>query len=399
MRARADARGCVELRGPTWWLRRHEVVVDSVTGATRRAQPRVKLGSKSEIRTRAAARAAADAWIERTRADVVVPGPQVLAVAYFERFIRLQLPLMRPTSRAVYRSIIRSHLVPAAKGLRLVEVDTAWFARFIAERADRMAWATLANLRRVALQILRQAVRDGFGACRIAAADVRLPRQGAAKKTQRYFTEPELQEIIAESFDPWRTLWAVMGYAGLRAGEALALEHDDVDLDRRRITVRQNAVRGSLGAPKTKSSQAEVPIIAPLEEILREYLTSESAAGQVSGLVFPSRAGTPYQADDVRRRQLYPVLAALGYPRAGLHAFRHSLPRLLAARGVTAAVIKTVMRHSSIAQTETYLHTSVEDVITNLTAKGLFEHLQTSADVPPGSTPASRETEISGVPA
>lgn len=363
MPARQTPRGCVELKGEIWYLR-----------VPRR--PRLALGRRSELRTRAAARAAADAWLARTRTEEIVPGPQLLAVEYFERFIRLQLPLMRPTSQAVYRGIIRRHIEPAVAGLKLVEVDTAWFTQFIAERAARMERKTLMNLRAVALQVLRQAVRDGFGACRISTADVRLPRRAKVARAQRYFTDDELTRILGGSSWPWRALWALMGYGGLRAGEALALTWSDVHLERRRplLTVRQNAVRGRVGAPKTETSIADVPIIALLETELRSWqgiARLEAGGAAPKGLLFQTRNGTAYQADDVRRRTLRPLLARLGIAPAGLHAFRHSLPRILHGRGVSVAVIADIMRHASTAQTETYLHTGADDTWANLEQAGL----------------------------
>lgn len=392
MRARSDARGHVELRGPTWWLRRWVTTADPDTGALTRAYRRERLGSIKELRTRAAARAAADDWIERTRPEPLVPGPQILAVAYLRHFDRFRIPLMRPTSQAVYRSVIRKHIAPAVAGHRLVDLDTAWLNRFVGERARTMHRKTLINIRHVLLHLLHSAVKDQFGACRIDTRDVKIPRSAKPAKPQRYFTADELRRIIEASEFPWRALWAVMGYAGLRAGEALALRWDDFDFERRFISIGRNAVRGTVGLPKTASSVADVPILPALAAVLgayQDWILDERPEWQ-TGLLFRSRTGAPGRADDVRRHRLQPLLKRLGLAPAGLHAFRHSLPRMLAEQGVSVQTIRQVMRHRSTEQTENYLHNRLDDVWANLEKAALATQQNTAALLhthPPSAAP------------
>lgn len=378
MRARADAKGYIELKGPTWWLRRWVTSVDPDTGEITRKNLRERLGPKTELRTRSAARAAADEWIERTRPEALAPGPQLLAVSYLKRFDKYHVPLMRPTSQAVYRSIIRKHIVPAVAGMKLHELDTAWLAAFMAKRAGTMERKTLANIRTVLLQVLRQAVRDKYGACKIESREVKLPRTCRAQKPQRFFTAADLTRILEASDFPDKALWALMGYAALRAGEACALEWEQIHFggagrsEGSFLTVRLNAVRGSLGAPKTKTSIGDVPVLPELEEILREYhavLARQGAA--LDGYLFPSRTGAPWRSDDVRRYKLQPLLKRLGLAKAGLHAFRHSVPRILHFKGVSVNVIRQIMRHGSTGQTDVYLHSTAEDVWTDLEKAGL----------------------------
>lgn len=380
MRARADARGHIERKGPSWWLRRFVVTIDQENGEIHRQYRREWLGSTKELRTKAAARAVADDWIERTRPETLAPGPRVLAVSYLEHFKRIHLPLMRPTSQAIYRSIIRKHLGPAVAGLRLHQIDTTWLAAFMARRAGTMERKTLANIRTVFLQVLRQAVRDRYGACKIDPREVRLPRTCRPQKPQRFFTAGDLTRILDASEFPNRALWALMGYAGLRAGEALALEWEQIHFggagrsEGSFLSVRLNAVRGAIGAPKTKSSAADVPILPALEQLLRDYHAwLATRGGALDGHLFASRTGAPWRTDDVRRYKLQPLLARLGIPKAGLHAFRHSVPRILAAHGISLPTISKVMRHGSVQQTETYLHWLTADVWNSLNKAGLAE--------------------------
>lgn len=370
MHASQYQRGCIELVGPTWWLKRYVAIADPETGELVRRRRRVRLGSKRELRTRAQARQRADQWLASIAPEILVPGPQILAVEYLEHFLAMHVPAMRPTSRLKYRTVIRVHLIPKLGELRLQQVDTAAMRELVNESARRLARATVASIRGILLQILRQAIRDGYGACRIDPRDVRLPPT-TLEVQRRHIRDDELVRILAAAGWPWRALWALMGYAGLRIGEALGLTWSHVDLEHQVLLIRQAAIAGELAPLKTRTSRADVPILAPLAEILQEY--HAGAWIQNAGdLLFVTRRGGAYSADDVRRRQLQPLLNALCMPHAGCHAFRHGLPARLAGAGVSPDMVQKIMRHGTLAMTERYLHTGNQDTIRSLAAKGLM---------------------------
>lgn len=360
-RRRPDARGYIEQRGSTWFLRRRVAMPDPATGEISVRPLRIPLGQKSELRTRAQARVAADEYLAMLQPELLAPGRPLLAVQYLERFLAVHVPLMRPTSRLKYRTVIRTYLVPELAGDRLVDVDTACLRQVVASLSARLARSTVASVRGILLQILRQAKRDGFAARIIDPRDVRLPKTELERERRNIRTD-ELEQILAASEFPRRALWAVMGYAGLRIGEALGLTVADVDLQARLLHVRRAAIAGELAPLKTKTSRAAVPMIPQLENLLREYMSTGVYTGEVSQLLFSTRRGTPLAADYVRRHWLQPLLNSLCLPKAGCHAFRHGLPQRLAAAGVSPNVIRQVMRHANLAMTEAYLHTTAADV-------------------------------------
>jgi integrase len=382
MRGQRSARGSIELQGPTWWLRRTVLITDPATGEVQARRSCERLGSRTELRTRAAARSAADEYLALLVPERVSPGRVLLAVQYLEQFLAVHVPLMRPTSQRKYRSVIRTCLVPACAGQRLLDLDTAFLRQLIASHSAKRARMTVASIRGILLQVLRQARRDGYAARIIDPRDVRLPKT-AAERERRNIRPDELDRILDASVYPWRALWAVMGYGGLRIGEALGLPWRHVDFERRILTIRQAAVAGTIAPLKTRTSRADVPILAPLEPILRQY--RDLWQSNPAGLLFATRRGKPFASDDVRRRQLQPLLAALGLPRAGCHAFRHGLPGRLAAAGVSPNVIRQVMRHANLAMTEAYLHTTAVDVLRSLDAAYLRAQEpapQIAADLP-----------------
>jgi integrase len=73
-----------------------------------------------------------------------------------------------------------------------------------------------------------------------------------------------------------------------------------------------------------------------------------------SAFVFCSKPGTPLRDTNVLHEFLHPVLKALGFPQAGMHAFRHGCNRRWGLAGVNPAVLRQQTGHSSAVMTARY---------------------------------------------
>ena len=127
----------------------------------------------------------------------------------------------------------------------------------------------------------------------------------------------------------------MLGYTGLRWGEAAALRARRVDLLRGRIEVAESAtdVNGRMvfGPPKSHARRR-----VPVPRFLQEDL-----AGQLTGLgpddlVFPSQAGTPLRVQNFRRRHFDRAAAAAGLEGLVPHELRHTAASLAIASGAVA---------------------------------------------------------------
>lgn len=358
-------RGSVERAGPTWWNRYREEIVDPSTGEVRRRQARMRLGSRQELRTRAAAAAQLDRLLALLQAAVPAPGERASFLDYSERFLALHVALLRPASRRAYTNAVRRHLAPAFAGLQLDQVDLGAAQGLIAKMAATHARATVRFTRDLLLQLLRQARRDGLAAHVLSGRDLKLPKAVDVRE-QPHFDVAQVELLVTDpgGTPAARTLWAVCAYAGLRGGEALALRWRAVHLEKRMLSVDRAASAGRIALPKTASSVAAVPLIPRLIEILSGYRDVWTPNG--AGLLFATRKGTVLRLDDVRRRWLKPQLERLGLPQAGVHALRHSTPAILHGLGLSTPTVRAVLRHASLAQTQAYMHHDLEATLREL---------------------------------
>jgi integrase len=153
-----------------------------------------------------------------------------------------------------------------------------------------------------------------------------------------------VRKIIAVAPQPYRTMFAIAAMTGLRVGEVVALQKDDLDFVHRLIHVQRSAWYGRVQTLKSKSSRADVVMPEALLTLLGEYLATWKANPE--GFLFLNRNGRPYAANKVVEYGLWPVLDKLKLPRGGMHAFRHAHASLLMDVGAPATVTKEQMRHS-----------------------------------------------------
>jgi integrase len=169
------------------------------------------------------------------------------------------------------------------------------------------------------------------------------PKRGM-KYEARCFTVEELRRIFAAASNTWRVLYCILTMAGLRAGEALGLQWQDIDLDKRLLHIRRSAWCGKIKTAKNESSESILPIPEPLAEILRQY--RQDWKPNPTGFLFATRNGRPPSSNKVLEYHLGPLLDALEIDRRGLHAFRHTHTSLLLESGANIKVVQRQLRHS-----------------------------------------------------
>jgi len=86
---------------------------------------------------------------------------------------------------------------------------------------------------------------------------------------------------------------------------------------------------------------------------LKRFLKGKDHAPNT--VLFHTRRGGPIQETMILRQYLHPAVKALGFPKAGMHAFRRGCNRRWELAGINRAVIRQQMGHSSSAMTEPYI--------------------------------------------
>jgi integrase len=178
---------------------------------------------------------------------------------------------------------------------------------------------------------------------------VRLP--GAEQQRMRVASPDQAALLVAALTNHDRTAFALACYAGLRAGELLALDWDHVDLELRVLRVERAWDHGSKQfiAPKSKAANRVVPITERLWAVLSTHRQTLGGAG----LLLPALRGDPSRpmGHSALVKRLKKRWEKAELEPLKLHEGRHTFASLLIAAGANAKAITTYMGHSSIQVT------------------------------------------------
>lgn len=150
------------------------------------------------------------------------------------------------------------------------------------------------------------------------------------------------------------TLVSVMGYAGLRPGEALALEWKHIR--KRTILVEQALSRGKIKSTKTNKHRSVI-----LRESLRaDLLELRIRQGNPDGgWVFPNKFDTFWSEEGRKswgRKAFRKAAVSAGVPEARTYDLRHTYASLLFQEGRTAVEVAAQLGHAPSMSLDTYAH-------------------------------------------
>jgi integrase len=224
-----------------------------------------------------------------------------------------------------YRRVIEKRAIPFFGRLRLAEIEPRDVKRYVAGvAAEGVSRDTIRLALAPVRALFATALEEGLIRTN-PATGIRLPASStveAEEEKAKALTEEELGQVIAAASPEWRTFVRFLAETGLRVGEAIALQWGDVDLGRRRLTVRRRFYKGDLAPPKSRYGKRTVPLSAGLAQEL--WSSRAGAADEV--LVFPRRDGGILTASTAFRAVQAAGKAAglegVGPTRSGTHAQR-----------------------------------------------------------------------------
>lgn len=231
-----------------------------------------------------------------------------------------------------------------------------------------MARKVLASLK----SILGEAQRRGFvaqNAAQPVRVDVKKRDQGKLAVGRDIPSKEEIQTILTKAEGRWHPLFVTAIFTGMRSSELRGLTWNDVDFERKVISVRQRADHwGAVGAPKSAAGEREIPMSPMVVNALREWQLA--CPKSVGGIVFPNGNGNIENHANIANRGFYALQRAVGFidsdgkPKYGLHALRHFFASWAVEQGFSAKRVQVLLGHSSIQMTfDVYGHLfpSLED--------------------------------------
>ena len=291
---------------------------------------------------------------------------------------------VRENTKTTYTRIYRQHIKERMGMLPISEITHFQVQNLInAMKKDNLGWEMQNKARIILVDMFNKAMIDGF-VRKIPARGVRLSNK--PKDERRVLTKDEQADFLecaAGTF--YHNLFVVAVNTGLRPGELYALTWDDVDLERKTISVSKTLVyqeyldddgkQFHMEEPKTKMSKRLVPINSYCEKALKkQYIQKRIIARKdirptaFPDLLFTTRFNTPLNAQ-VYLQAIEKVVDEINvmrdnadmFERFSGHTFRHTFATRCIEAGIQPKTLQTYLGHATLQMTmDLYVHTTDE---------------------------------------
>ena len=264
---------------------------------------------------------------------------------------------LKPSTKSVYESIQRKHLLPALGGLALTEITPVQVLDFLKTKSD-LRPKTRKNLYLLLQKIFNLAVNLGYLS---ANPVVRVPKPKVEPEEKPTLTPKQVLLIAQKMPENLRALIHLLYLTGMRSGEALGLKWSDVDFDGSKLHIRRSVWHGKEQTPKSRKSIRAKHLGEGLKQVLRRH-KELALYTQPDNYVFSNGAGKSWNPDDLRKRVLYPAMQKAGIERRtarayGFHLFRHSAGSQIHETTGDLKQTQNFLGHSGIGVTgDVYVH-------------------------------------------
>lgn len=279
-------------------------------------------------------------------------------------------PNARPATQRTYEGYIRLYLHPRLGSIPLNKVTTSdiqqmctWMmteARLDQKNGEGgLSDSQVINCYSLCDRVLEKAVAEKL-IVRNPAKGCKLPPN--RPNEMKVLSREDMQKVLIQAKEEnYYELFLLEFATGLRLGELMALQWDDVDLvtGELRINKQVNLVGSKLviSEPKTKAAVRTLILPPSVRKVLAEYKTRVN-----SRWLFPSpkKDDLPIIPSAVSRR-LHTLLEHAGCEQVRFHDLRHTFATNALAHGMDIKTLSTILGHVSSATTlNTYSHVTDE---------------------------------------
>ena len=279
-------------------------------------------------------------------------------------------PNARPATQRTYEGYIRLYLHPRLGSIPLNKVTTSDIQQMCTwmmteARVDQkngeggLSDSQVINCYSLCDRVLEKAVAEKL-IVRNPAKGCKLPPN--RPNEMKVLSREDMQKVLIQAKEEnYYELFLLEFATGLRLGELMALQWDDVDLvsGELRINKQVNLVGSKLviSEPKTKAAVRTLILPPSVRKVLAEYKTRVN-----SRWLFPSpkKDDLPIIPSAVSRR-LHTLLEHAGCEQVRFHDLRHTFATNALAHGMDIKTLSTILGHVSSATTlNTYSHVTDE---------------------------------------
>ena len=317
--------------------------------------------------------------LQTQKLDGTLGEPTKLTVTQFlDRWLEDSAkPTIRESTYENYRLMIRLHIVPYIGGVVLSKLTPAHVQGMQSRILNTGVSPRTCQLAR---QILHRAIEQGvkWGMVPRNVCDAVDPPR-VPKRPMKTFTPEQAFRFLKEAEqDRLSAMYVLAISAGLRMGELLAIQWQDIDFDAGTLSVQRGLVevngRQLIQEPKTAKGRRMVDLPRFAVDALLEHRKRTLAEGHARiPWVFCTKGGELLRKNNVRSSSYMGILKRANQkfteqaekkgvipellPIIRFHDLRHTAATIMLSQGVHPKIVQERLGHSTISMTlDTYSH-------------------------------------------
>ncbi len=217
-----------------------------------------------------------------------------------------------------YQDILRIHVLPVFENLKVLKTKRSKIKEFLLGKINQgYSVSTVSHMKDVISGVLNEAVEDEVIQANPAHRLGKIFKNRGQQERIDPLDTDELKTLLdtVQIYSPKHyALFLLLARTGMRIGEALAMQWEDVDFVGRFIEVKRSIVRGKISTPKNGKSR-RVDMSLQLAETLKNH-------AMLSRYVFANGNGGMIDKDNWRRRVFYNTLVKAELRRIRIHDLR-----------------------------------------------------------------------------
>ncbi|MGY5269524.1 tyrosine-type recombinase/integrase [Lactiplantibacillus plantarum] len=284
--------------------------------------------------------------------------------AWSERFWELRKANWRKSTTLDYQCMLNKWVIPLLGSQRLDQLTKPKYEYlFIQPLLKRLSPTTVQQYHRFVMLIINTAVdAEILNHNRLAGIKFdRTTRHNAFSKTDLKAFNSALDKLVAD----YKPFFLLLEQSGMRKGEALALNWDDVDTKHQTITINKTRSWFGTGEPKTSSSNRVIAISASVVNMLRHYQLYQRSKCLMKGdkfsktdVIFTNDHNRPLDPKTTNRYFNKALeYAGISAHKYVIHSLRHTHATLLLDAGINPVEVAHRLGHANANITlSTYAH-------------------------------------------
>jgi len=318
---------------------------------------------------------------------------------YADSWIKVTVPATcKDSTLSDYQDILKKHIMDEFGDIPINVITRGMVKTFLLKKTnDGYAGSTVSHIRNVVSGVLNVALDDEK-----IPANPAIGLKGIIKKKPKNdainpLTAEELSTLlnaVYKHFPKHYPLFLTLARTGMRIGEALALQWDDIIFEERYIHIQRGLARGKISYPKSGKDR-KVDMSPQLAETLK-YLKGTFRLKIVGDntepeYIFKNSSGELVNLNNWRKRIFYKVIGKAEIRKIRIHDLRHTYATLRINKGDNIADVSNQLGHHSVRMIlDVYHHWMPGDKKTEVDA---LDDLSPSHPNAPHMHPATQESE------